>query len=647
MNKYKNIIRQHLPQLLLQRQNRKIEPEIRQAIDVLCQHSTETPTVYIGTSTCGIIAGADKTLEKIKEYKKNNLPDLHIVEVGCTGMCNAEPVMDIQLPGRQRLSFRNVKDMDVDAIIDGTLNNYPPAKKILGQYKTQGISEWPDVPYLHDLDFFSSQKHSILKRAGFSDPGSLEEYIALNGYNAFTTAITQYTSKELCELMISSKLKGRSGSGYLTGEKWKNGLEQVNSRKYFICNADESDPGSFVDRSIAESDPHLVIEGIAIGAYAVKASEAIIYIRERYTNAIKLLSKAIESCYNAGIIGENIIGSGFNLNIRLIKGPGAFVCGEETALIASIEGRRGMPSTRPPYPTETGLFGKPTIVNNLETIANVRSVIEDGPEEFSKTGTKHSSGTKLFSVSGKIANPGIIEIPMGSKISDVISICGGIPNDKELKAIHVGGPSGGFLSLSELDLNIDYDELINAGVWIGSGSFIVLDEDNCIVDTSKYFIDFIKNESCGKCIPCREGSHRIGEILSRITKKTVNNTKHETLQRFKGVMQLEDLASVMKDTSLCGLGRHAPDTVLSSLAKFRKEYEAHIFDKHCEAGVCKGLKTYKIDVEKCTGCTLCAKKCPEDAIVGNIREPHFIIEDKCVGCGICYEQCKFNAILIN
>lgn len=602
--------------------------------------------IYVGMGSCSIIAGAEKTKKAIEDHIKKNNIKATIIDVGCIGLCTEEPIVDIQIPGRTRISFARVTPNLISEIIDAISNNLLPDVNILGQYPQETLSSWKDVPAIYDHYFFKSQYKFLTARCGKICPENIDDYIASNGYKAFAKAITTHTSEEICNIIIDSELKGRSGSAYPTGKKWLTCLKQTNTPKYFICNADESDPGSFVDRHLVEGDPHEILEGIAIGAYAIQSSKAIIYIRNKYSLAIKRLKIAIEQANDYGLLGENIFNSGYNLNISIKIGPGAHVCGEETALIASLEGKRGMPESKPPYPSEKGLFGKPTIINNVETLSNIPIIIRNGSEWFKTIGTHNSKGTKLFSVSGKIAKTGVVEVVMGTKIRAILQTCGGVPGEKDLKAVHIGGPSGGIINTNNIDLPIDFVEMKAAGLRMGSGSFLVLNEDNCILALAKYFMKFIQQESCGKCIPCREGSQRILEILERITQKQYNESKYESLERFKGVMQLENLSNVMMETSLCGLGRYAPGTILTSLKYFRDEYEEHIFDRKCRAGVCKGLKTYIIDVDKCIGCTVCAKKCPVDAIIGTARNPFFIVQEKCIGCGTCYEQCKFNAISI-
>ncbi|MBD3288277.1 4Fe-4S dicluster domain-containing protein, partial [candidate division KSB1 bacterium] len=434
----------------------------------------------------------------------------------------------------------------------------------------------------------------------------------------------------------------------LTGTKWKLALKTSANQKYFICNADEGDPGAFMDRAVIEGDPFRLLEGLTIASYAIGASKAYIYIRAEYPLAIKRLKEAIRQAKEYDVLGFNILNSGFQLDIIIKMGAGAFVCGEETALMHSIEGKRGMPRPRPPYPTDSGLFGKPTVINNVETLANVPLIMRNGKDWFQSVGTDKSKGTKVFALSGKINRTGLVEIAMGTPLREIVfDIGGGIPDNKKYKAVQIGGPSGGCIPEMHLDIDIDYESLQTVGAMMGSGGLVVMDETNCMVDVAKYFMEFIQRESCGKCIPCREGTRRMLEILERITHGRKNETGVEALERFKGVMYLNRLADVIKDTSLCGLGKSAPNPVLSTLRWFRDEYEAHIYERKCPAASCTELLTYEIDPELCTGCTLCAKNCPTDAILGKVKTPHYIVNDKCIGCGTCVDVCRFKAVTVN
>lgn len=607
----------------------------------------DKPVIYIGTGTCGMVAGAGRTLQATRNYLSEKNIAADIVEVGCIGLCIHEPMMDVQIPGKRRISFSKVTEDKVEALLDDVLHSSLPDHPAIGQYSHAVHEPWEHVKQLNELAFFRLQNRIVLKNCGIIDPFSIEEYIARGGYKALTRVLKSYSPDKVCGIIEESGLRGRGGGGFPTGRKWKTALNTQDDQRYLICNGDESDPGAFMDRAIFEGDPHKLIEGVAISAYAINASKAYIYVRAEYSLAVERLRLAIEQATEAGLLGQNIMGSGYNLLIQVREGAGAFVCGEETALISSIEGKRGTPRPKPPFPAIKGLFGKPTVVNNVETLANVPAIIENGPAWFSAIGTEKSKGTKVFALAGKVAITGLAEVSMGTSLKDLVYyIGGGIRNGKRIKAIQLGGPSGSCLPEKSLDVVIDYEALVEAGTIMGSGGLVVMDEDTCMVDIAKFFTDFLQRESCGKCIPCREGSRRMHEILENITRRPVNESGHETLERFKGVMQLENLAEVIKDTSLCGLGQTAPNPLLSALKYFREEFEEHIFDRKCRAGVCKDLKVYYIDVEKCTGCTACAKKCPTNAIIGSPRTPHFIIEDKCIGCGICFDVCKFVAVFV-
>lgn len=605
------------------------------------------PVIYVGAGTCGMVAGAGETIKAIKEYLFEKGINADIIEVGCIGMCMNEPIMDVQLPGKRRISFSHVTSQKVEYILDHILNNSIPEDNIIGQYNHDNHQPWENVKLLSDNPFFRLQNRIVLKNCGIIDPLSIDEYIARGGYKSLSRVLRKYSSEKVCDIIEDSGLRGRGGGGYLTGLKWKAALNAQDEERFFICNGDESDPGAFMDRAIFEGDPHKLIEGIAIASYAIKAKKAFIYVRASYKLAVDRLKYAINEASIKGYIGQNILDSGYTLNIQVKEGAGAFVCGEETALISSIEGKRGTPQPKPPYPVVRGLFGKPTVVNNVETLANIPDIIEKGPSWFNSIGTYKSKGTKVFAMAGKVVTTGLVEVNMGTTLHDLIYvISGGIKDNKKLKAIQLGGPSGSCLPESSLDVAIDYEALQEAGTIMGSGGIVVMDEDTCMVDMSRFYAEFLQNESCGKCIPCREGSRRIHEILQNITRRPINETGTETLERFKGVMQLENLAEVIKDTSLCGLGQTAPNPLLSAMKHFREEFEEHIFDRKCRAGVCRGLKVYFIDIDKCSGCMYCIRKCPSSAIIGSPRNPHFVVEDKCSGCGICFDVCKFGAVLV-
>jgi NADH:ubiquinone oxidoreductase subunit F (NADH-binding)/NAD-dependent dihydropyrimidine dehydrogenase PreA subunit/(2Fe-2S) ferredoxin len=606
----------------------------------------QRPAIFIGAGTCGLGAGAAKTLESVKAYLAQRNVEADIVEVGCIGLCSEEPLLDVQLPNRARLSFKAITEEKVTEVLEGVLAGQPPKEMVLGQFRDDGQEEWRDLPYLDEHPFFGPQTRWVLANCGQIDPSSIDEYIAREGYEGFAKALRNTTRQELCDLVEASGLRGRGGGGFPTGKKWKFALNAESEQKYLICNADEGDPGAFMDRAVIEGDPHRLLEGLAIAAYAIGATKAYVYIRAEYPLAIRRLKQAIKQAEEYGLLGENILASGFDLGITIKQGAGAFVCGEETALINSIEGKRGMPRPRPPFPAIRGLFNRPTIINNVETLANLPSIVVNGCEWFSSVGTDSSKGTKVFALSGKLNRTGLIEVAMGTTVRDIVfNIGGGIPDGKAYKAVQIGGPSGGCIPQQHLDIEVDYESLKTVGAMMGSGGLVVMDEDNCMVDVAKFFMDFIQRESCGKCIPCREGTRRMLEILERITRSRRNETGLDSLERFKGVMYLTRLAEVIKDTSLCGLGQTAPNPVLSTLRWFREEYEAHIYDRRCPAKVCRELLQYRIDPDKCKGCMLCAKKCPSGAIMGASKSPHYIIPDKCIGCGTCLDVCKFGAVI--
>jgi len=625
----------------------ELQKEDLDQISLLKRDKVTGPVIYIGTGSCGLSSGALDTLDTIRKYLVDNNIQVDIVECGCIGLCSEEPIVDIHLPGKARISFRKVTEDKVEPIFSAIFNKNVNEEYILGQYKSSPSETWANVPFLAQLPFFALQQKNILKNSGYVSPLSISDAIARGGYKSFYKTIHNYTPEKVCEIVELSELRGRGGGGFSTGKKWKVALTTAGDQKYLICNAEESDPGAYMDRTIIEGDPHRLLEGIAIAAYAIGASYAFIYIRSDYPRAVTILEEAIRHAKEYEILGHNIFGSGYNLNISIRQSAGAFVCGEETALIRSLEGKRGTPWAKPPYPAEVGLFNQPTIINNVETLANIPAILEHGPTWFKGIGTKTSKGTKLFSITGNVKNSGCIEVPMGTKLSDIIThIGGGVLGGKKLKAVQIGGPSGVCVPASNMDVEIGYESLEEIGAVIGSGGLTVLDENVCMVDLSKYFVEFLQKESCGKCIPCREGTRRMLEILEGITKRPREESTHETLERFKGVVQLESLAEVLRDTSLCGLGQNSANPLLSSLKWFREEFEEHIFDRRCASAVCRDMRTFYIDVDACNGCNVCQKKCPENAIIGVVKAPHFIVENKCNGCGICFEVCKFNAIIV-
>lgn len=641
------IEKKYLVDNVLMNESAELSADIIKVLKLVRREKVKYPVVFIGTGSCGLISGAGETLSEIKKYITERNVKAEVVETGCTGYCSMEPLLEVQLPGKAKVSFRNVTADKLPFILDGMFNSMVPDDHLLGQHNISSLELWKDVPFVEELPFFSLQKRNLMKNWGRINPFSIEDYIATGGYRSYVKTIRNYTHEEVCDIVEKSGLQGRGGGGFLTGKKWKVAHAVIADQRYLLCNADESDPGGFANRAMIESDPHRLLEGIIIAAYAIGTSRAYVYIRNDYKTAIKRLEEAIEQARQYELLGHNVYGSGFNIDIIVRKGPGAFVCGEETAMISSIEGKRGMPRPKPPYPAVSGLFGKPTVVNNVETLSNIPAIFENGPDWFRSIGSETARGTKILVLSGKIVNHGVVEVPLGTRVRDLIFDVGeGIPGKKSFKAVQIGGPSGGFLTKENIDVSYDFDSLASEGVYMGSGGMVVLDEDCCIIDMVKYFMDFIQQESCGKCIPCREGTRRMLEVYENITKRPVDENRHNTLERFKGVMQLENLAGVIRDTSLCGLGQKAPNPVISSLRYFRNDYEEHIFDRECNAGVCKELRLFYIDVDKCTGCSVCASKCPVSAIIGTARHPFFIVEDKCTGCGICYDVCKFNAISV-
>lgn len=622
-----------------------ITAEVQTELSVIDRSQTQKPLIYIGAGTCGLGAGAGATLSAAQEYIKARNIDADIIEVGCIGLCSSEPLLDVQIPGHNRISFEHLTGDKVESVLDSVFSLELPKEDILGQFK-QGHKAW-DAPYLMDHPFFAPQQRIVLKNCGLVDPVSIEEYIATGGYKPMLDTLQSKSSLEVCDYVNDSGLRGRGGGGFSTGMKWKFAYNTKAEQKYLICNADEGDPGAFMDRAVIEGDPHRLIEGMIIAAYGIGATKGYIYIRAEYPLAIERLNIALEQAKEYGLLGENIFNTGFNFSIKVKKGAGAFVCGEETALIHSIEGSRGMPRPRPPFPAVSGLFHKPTIINNVETLSNLPEIMRLGAEWYASVGSGKSRGTKVFALSGKVQLTGLVEIPMGTTVRDVVfNIAGGVPNGKKFKSVQIGGPSGGCITEENLDIPIEYESLLEVGAMMGSGGLVVMDEDTCMVDVAKFFMDFIQRESCGKCIPCREGTRRMLEILEDITHKPTDTAHYEPLRRMEGVMQLEKLGKVIRETSLCGLGQTAPNPVLSTLKWFRNEYEEHIFDRKCSAGVCTELRTFTIDVDACTGCTVCAKKCPTDAIIGSRKTPHFVIDDKCISCGTCVEVCKFDAVIV-
>ncbi len=588
-------------------------------------------TILICGGTGCTSSGSPKLQERFETLLKENGLDkeVKIVRTGCFGLCAAGPVVIVYPEGA---FYSHVQLSDVDEIVSEHLVKGRIVERLLFSGSETDAKE---VKPLDEIPFYEKQKRIVLRNCGVIDPENIEEYIAFDGYKALAKALTEMTREEVVDCVEKSGLRGRGGAGFPTGRKWRFAMGST-GKKYVACNADEGDPGAFMDRSVLEGDPHAIIEAMAIAAYAIGADEGYVYVRAEYPIAVKRLQIAIDQAKEYGLLGENIFDTGFNFDLHIRLGAGAFVCGEETALMNSIEGKRGEPRPRPPFPAVKGLFGKPTVLNNVETYANIAQIILNGWEWFASMGTERSKGTKVFALGGKIVNAGLVEIPMGTTLREIIyDIGGGCPGGKAFKAVQTGGPSGGCLPASALDTPIDFDNLIAAGSMMGSGGMIIMDEDNCMVDIARFFLDFTVDESCGKCTPCRIGTRRMLEILDRIC-----DGKGED----GDIERLENLAESIRTGSLCALGQTAPNPVLSTLRLFRDEYEAHIYEKRCPAGVCKNLMQYVIDPVKCKGCTLCARNCPAGAITGTVKQPHIINTEKCLKCGVCIEKCKFGAI---
>lgn len=581
---------------------------------------------------------SSRSLEIVKKLEEV-LPAYHlenevkIVKTGCFGLCQKGPIMAIY---PDKIFYSHVTVDDVDEIVKEHFYKGRPVTRL----ELTDIDE-KTKEKIFDIDqikFYSKQKRIALRNCGVINPEDIYEYIAKDGYQALGKALTEMTPQEVIDEILKSGLRGRGGGGFPTGRKWQFARNSVSDEKYVICNADEGDPGAFMDRSILEGDPHAVLEAMAIAGYAIGAQTGYVYIRAEYPIAVERLKIAIAQAKELGLLGNDIFGSGFNFDIEIRLGAGAFVCGEETALIASIEGKRGMPNPRPPFPAVRGVWGKPTIINNVETFANVAQIIYNGADWFTQIGTEGSKGTKVFALGGNVTNTGLVEVPMGTTLREVIyEIGGGCPNHKNFKAVQTGGPSGGCLTEESLDEPIDFDNLVRLGSMMGSGGMIVLDEDSCMVDVARFYMDFIVDESCGKCTPCRVGTKRLLELLNKIC---AGEGTLETLD------ELESLSHHIKETALCGLGQTAPNPVLSTMKMFRNEYIAHVLDKRCPAGVCKALLKYTIDPDKCKKCSLCTKQCPVGAISGQVGKTPFVIDpDKCIRCGACMASCRFGAII--
>ena len=602
--------------------------------------------ISVGMATCGISVGGDAVFEELKEKLKNR-EDIILTKTGCIGFCHVEPLVNVYIPGKGILIYHHVQTKDVEKIID----NFSEAEQ-LDNVLCQ-IDKWDhitsdeivygggftNIPRWSELGFFKPQRKLVMRNSGIINPEDIDEYIAVGGYSALFKALKEMTPDEIINEVKKSGLRGRGGAGFPTGIKWELAKKEKSDIKYVICNADEGDPGAYMNRNEMESDPHSVIEGMIIGGYAIGAHKGIIYIRAEYPLALYRLQKAINEAKNYGLLGKNILGSGFDFDITISKGAGAFVCGEETALIASIEGDIGRPRPRPPFPAQKGLWGKPTNINNVETWTNIPLIVKKGGDWFKGFGNEKSPGTKVFSLVGKVENVGLVEVELGTPIKTVVyDIGGGAPSGKKVKAVQTGGPSGGCIPTKFFDLPIDYENLTSVGSIMGSGGMVVMDENTCMVDTAKFFLDFTVDESCGKCVPCREGLKHMLFILENITK---GNGKEEDIET------LEQLSETIKTTSLCGLGQTAPNPVITTIKYFKDEYLEHINSKRCPALVCAALIEFEIDQRKCTGCAVCAKRCPVKAIDGIIGkgETFRIDPNKCIKCGTCLDVCKFDAVI--
>ena len=577
-------------------------------------------------------SGSQRIRERLeKEIAANGLSEeVGVVKTGCFGLCALGPIMIVYPEGT---FYSMVQEDDIPEIVSEHLLKGRVVTRLLYDETTKSDKIIP----LNETNFYKKQHRVALRNCGVINPENIDEYIGTGGYEALGIVLTEKKPEDVIQILLDSGLRGRGGAGFPTGLKWKFAAANEADQKYVCCNADEGDPGAFMDRSILEGDPHAVLEAMAIAGYAIGASQGYIYVRAEYPIAVKRLEIAINQAREYGLLSKNIFDSGFDFDIELRLGAGAFVCGEETALMTSIEGNRGEPRPRPPFPALKGLFQKPTILNNVETYANIPQIIVNGPEWFASMGTEKSKGTKVFALGGKINNTGLVEVPMGTTLREIVEeIGGGIPSGKKFKAAQTGGPSGGCIPAEHLDVPIDYDNLTAIGSMMGSGGLIVMDEDTCMVDIAKFYLEFTADESCGKCTPCRIGTKRLLQLLTKITE---GKGEPEDLDK------IEELAAHMKQSSLCALGQSAPNPVLSTLRYFRKEYEEHILEKRCAAGVCKALMTYYVIPEKCKGCTLCARNCPVKAISGSVKQPHVIDTSKCVKCGLCMANCKFGAIV--
>jgi len=598
--------------------------------------NSKKPVIMVGATTCGRAAGALDVLDSIKAALNDNQMEAEILQVGCIGACYLEPIINIIKPGKPHVYYGKVTAESITKIIrDYLIDDNPQSDFLLGTAGDTGIE---GIPKLWDMPMLNSQQRVILRNCGIIDPRNINHYIANGGYSGLAKALS-LTPEAIIEEVKTAGLRGRGGAGFPAAIKWNLCRKNPGDEKYIICNADEGDPGAFMNRSLLEGDPHSVLEGMLIGAYAIGAKKGFIYCRAEKPLAIVSITEAVKHIYEKGLVGKNILGSGFDFDIEVRAGAGAFVCGEETALIASIEGKRGMPMPRPPFPAEKGLWGKPTNINNVETWANVTAILQNGSAWYSQMGSDNSKGTKTFALAGKINHTGLIEVPFGISLQKIIEeIGGGVPEGKKLKAVQIGGPSGGCIPADLIDQHLDYESLPKLGAIVGSGGMIVMDEETCMVDIARFFMSFIQSESCGKCVPCRMGTKQMLDILNRIT---------EGKGKPEDIDLLEDLAGSVKIGSLCGLGQTAPNPVLTTLRYFRHEYEAHINDKKCPARSCTALIEYYISPDKCRGCGICARNCPVEAINGGKLMVHIIDQDKCIKCGSCLNVCppKFKAVI--